>query len=206
MRRSMRVESFMTKNPVAVDISTPLVDAAAQMRDKGVGCVVVLRDRKVVGLVTDRMITVQGLAEGLGPDTPVEEVMLADPARLGPDDNIFHAIDAMRGANVARRILVVDAYDELLGVVSISDIAVIAKDLIDAIMLEETHHALAEARVLTGGKRLVKVIRRPTREPTFEQETAPVTEPTAEGLPTKGGNVPAGPRRSRGKSSAGVRI
>lgn len=200
----MRIENFMTKNPVTVEAGASLELAAQQMRDKGVGCVVVLRDTKVVGLLTDRMLVTHGIADGRGMDTPVEDIMLENPARLSPDDNVFHAIDAMRGAHVARRIPIVNAYNELVGIVSISDVAVIAKDLIDAVMLEETHHSLDEARVLTGAKRMVKQIRRPTKEMPFEQETYVTREATPPGEPTKGGNVPGGQRRSRGRTSAGA--
>lgn len=186
----MKVETFMTKNPVAVEATTTLEGAGRQMRDKGVGSVVVLRDGKVAGLVTDRLLATHGIGAGRKGDTPVEDIMIDSPAKLQPEDNIFHAVDAMRGANVARRLPVVNADNELVGLVSISDIAVIAKDLIDAVMLEETHHSLEDAHVLTGAKRMVKEIRRPSKEIPVDQETRVTREPTPEGPPTKSGNVP----------------
>lgn len=186
----MRVEDIMTKNPVAVDAEADLGTAARHIRDKGVGALVVLRNGKVAGLVTDRMLVTNGLAEGRGTDTLIQDVMIEDPARLDPEDSIFHAVDAMRSANVARRLPVVNAYNELVGIVSISDVAVVAKDLMDAVMLEETHHALEETRVMTGAKRMVKEIRRPTKEVPMDQETYVTREPTPEGPPTQSGNVP----------------
>lgn len=186
----MKVESFMTKDPVTIETGTTLESAGGQMRDKGVGCLVVLRDGKVAGLVTDRLLATHGFGGKRSGDTAVEDIMIEHPACLEPGDNIFHAVDAMRGANVARRLPVVNGYNELVGIVSISDVAVIAKDLLDAVMLEETHHSLDEARVLTGGKRMVKKIRRPTRKIPLRQETHVTREPTPEGLPTKRGNAP----------------
>ncbi len=186
----MQVEKFMTKNPVTMDANASIGLAARHIRDKGVGAVVVLRDGKVAGLMTDRRLVTHGLAQGHDLDTPVEDIMIENPARLEPDDNIFHAIDAMRGANVARRLPVVNAYNELVGIVSISDVAVIAKDLMDAVMLEETHHALEDTKVLTGGKRIVKEIRRPSKSLPIKQETKVTREPTPEGPPSKSGNVP----------------
>lgn len=185
----MHVEHIMTKNPVACDASTTLLEAARLMREKGVGCVVVLQQGKVVGLVTDRQLTVEGLASGKGPEAPVSEVMTANPATLTLDDNIFSAIDTMRSAGVARRIPVVNAEKELLGLVSISDIALVAKDLVDAVLLEETHHAMQETRVLTGAKRFVDVMRRPTKAERLprQQEIRPVTSPTPPGPSASGG-------------------
>lgn len=187
----MHVEHFMTKNPVAVDVTTTVTDAAKQMRDKGVGCVVVLRDGKVAGLVDDRQLATRALAEGMEGDTPVEQIMMDSPATLTLEDNIFSVIDTMRSANVARRVPVVNANNELLGIVSISDVAIIAKDLLDGVMLEETHHAMEEARILTGAKRLVQHIRRPTKEGRLppEQEIVATTEPTPMGLPPESGGA-----------------
>jgi len=175
----MHVEHFMTKSPVACDAHEPVEGVARLMRDKGVGCVVVLRNGKVVGLVTDRQLAVGCLAEGLGGETPVEEVMTTDPACCTLDDNLFSILDTMRSAGVVRRLPVVNAERELIGLVSISDVAVIAKDLLDGVLLEETHHAMTEARVLTGGKRIVKSIRRPSKMDRLppDQETRPVSAP-----------------------------
>lgn len=207
MRRlggAMRIEHVMTKNPVACDVNEPVELVARLMRDKGVGCVVCLRNGRVAGIVTDRQLAVGVLAEGLAADTPVEDVMTPSPATLSPDDLVFAAVDTMRSAGVARRVPVVNAENELIGVVSISDIAVLAKDLLDAVMLEETHHALNEAKILTGGKRVVKDIRRPTKIDRLppDQETRAVTDTVPEGTSKSGGagdvprkqDVPA-PRR-----------
>lgn len=176
----MHVEEFMTKSPVACDVNEPVSGVARLMKEKGLGSIVVLRNGKVAGLVTDRQLAVNVLAEGLALDTPVEEVMTADPACLAPEDTVFSAIDTLRSAGVVRRVPVVNANRELLGVVSIGDIAVIAKDLVEAVLLDETHAAMKEARILTGGKRVVKEIRRPTKEDRLprEQETRPVTVPS----------------------------
>lgn len=193
----------MTKNPVACDANEPVEGVARLMRDKGVGCVVVLRNGKVAGIVTDRQLTLNVLAEGLGADSPVEEVMTVDPACCTLEDNLFSVIDTMRSAGVVRRLPVVNANKELLGLVSISDVAVIAKDLIDGILLEETHHAMTEAHILTGAKRIVKEIRRPSKIDRLppEQEMRPVTSPTPPGVVASGGagNAP-GTQRAQKKT------
>ena len=190
----------MTKNPVACDANEPVESVARLMRDKGVGCVVVLRNGRVAGLVTDRQLAIGVLGEGMGADTAVEEVMTADPACLTEQDNVFSAIDTMRSAGVVRRLPVVNANKELLGIVSISDIAPIAKDLIDAILLEDLHNSMDETRILTGAKRVVKEIRRPTKLDKLpaEQETRPVTEATPAGVVASGGaGNPPGSQRAQ---------
>lgn len=87
---------------------------------------------------------------------------------------------------------------ELLGLVSIADIAVVAKDLIDAVLKEETQHSLKRTHALTGGKRIIKRIRRPT-----QMDRIPDAEVFAKRGPSRPGPVrnvyrnPAGGRKNR---------
>lgn len=176
----MHVEHFMTKDPVACDDTDTAGAVGKLMGDKGVGAVVVLRGGKVAGMVTDRQLACCVLGQDLGPDTPVSEFMTENPARLTMDDTIFTAVDTLRSAGVVRRVPVVNQDDELVGIVSISDIAVVAEKLVDALMLEAKHTALHEAHVLTGGKRVAGALRRPSLTATGglpEQETRPVLTP-----------------------------
>lgn len=166
----MHVEHFMTKDPVACDADEPVEGVARLMRDKGVGCVIVLREERVVGIVTDRQLAMNVLAEGLGAETPVSDIMTADPACVTLEDKIFSVIDTMRSAGAVRRLPVVDADKRLVGIVSIADIAVIAKDLIDGIFLEDTHHAMNEVRQVTGAKRMAKEIGRPAKSDRLPSE------------------------------------
>lgn len=181
----MHVERFMTKDPIACNVNEPVEAVARLMRDKGVGCVVCLRDGRVAGIVTDRQLTVGVLAEGLASDTAVEDVMTPNPATVTLEDNVFSVVDTMRSAGVVRRLPVVDDERRLLGLVSISDVAIIAQDLVDAVLLEETHNSTKEAKVLTGAKRIGKDIRRPTKTDRIPHgpPTRPVTDPTPDGVP-----------------------
>lgn len=181
----------MTRNPVACDVNDSVEVAAKHMRDKGVGCIVALENGAVRGLLTDRQIATHVLAEGKGKETKIGDVMTPNPATLSLDDNIFAAVDTMRSANLARRVPVVNDQKQLIGIVSVSDLAVIAKDLVEHILLESTHHALEETKILTGAKSLVKDIRRPTKTDRLppKQSIKAVTEPTPEGLPTEAGGA-----------------
>jgi CBS domain-containing protein len=160
----MRVEHIMSLNPVTCEVGDPCAHAARLMRDRGVGCVVVLQGQRVAGLLTDRLLATTCLADALDPEgTRVEDVMLSEVACVGPDDSVFTAMDTMRGAGRARRLPVIGPDRELLGLVSISDLALVAQEFMDSVLEEELHRARKEARVLTGAKRFAKRIRRPTK-------------------------------------------
>lgn len=160
----MKVQDFMTTDPITCEWTDTAQSVAELMRDKGVGFVVVLREGRVAGVITDRQLAVGVLAEGLSADAiPAVDIMSDSPATVRPEDSVFALLDTLRSAGVVRRVPVVDADKRLVGVVSVSDVAVVAKDLIDALLLEETRHTLREARVPTGGKRLMKEIRSPAK-------------------------------------------
>src|SRR5687767_7906336 len=103
----MHVEHFMTKTPVTCDVDATLEEVAQQMRDKSVGCVVLLRNRRIAGIVTDRQLGL-AYAEGLDGGGPIADVMTSDPATCDLDDNIFSVLDTMRSAGMVRRVPVVN--------------------------------------------------------------------------------------------------
>lgn len=160
----MRIDELMTRDPVACEATDTAQDVARLMLEKGVGFVVVLDEGRVAGVVTDRDLAVGVMAEGLDADEVLaRDLMTQSPARAREDDTLLSVVAKLRGAGVVRRLPVVNAQNELVGVVSLSDLAVVAKELLDAILLEETRHALHEAHVPTGGKELRKLSRSPRR-------------------------------------------
>lgn len=188
----MRVEHFMTKDPVVCDVGDTLRDVAKLMRDKAVGCVIVLERGRLRWLVTDRTLAVEGLAKGHSGNVRIERLLPprnVHPAAVGVDDNVFAVVDTLRSGGVVRRLPVLTPEGEVVGIVSISDVAVMAKDLLDAVLLDETHNATKRAHVLTGGKRIAKVIRRPTKAQAGrlppEPPTRRVLGATARGRPRK---------------------
>lgn len=157
----MLVKRLMTRDPVACKTTDGVAEVARLMRSKGVGFVVALRGSKVAGIVTDRQLALRVVAEGSDPrDLKAQDVMTHDPATIRPDADLLEAIATMREAGVVRRLPVVDARGRLVGVLSLSDIAVILREIFDAFLLEETRHALTEARVPTGGKAVGKLARK----------------------------------------------
>lgn len=159
----MHARDVMSPDPVSCEAGATVAEAAGLMRDRGVGFVCVLRQGRLAGVLTDRMVATDCVAEGLDPqETPVEHIM-RQPSTVTEDETVFAVLDTMRSSGRVRRVPVVDARGGLLGVVSLSDLAAVAKDLVDGILAEELHNATANARALTGAKRIAKRIRRPAK-------------------------------------------
>src|SRR3954447_12349862 len=120
----MKVSQLMTKNVSVADLETTLEEIATMMRDEDAGAIPVLEDGKVVGIVTDRDIVVRCIAEGRDPvGTTSEDVLSPDLTTIKANDDVDIAARVMAQRQV-RRLPVVDESGQLLGVLSLGDIAV----------------------------------------------------------------------------------
>ena len=117
------INEVMTHDPRAVDKGTAIQEVARAMRDEDTGAIIVTDDGRFAGLVTDRDIVVRALADGRGPDTPVEEVCTAGVQTLTPDQTVDDAIGIVRSADVRRVPVVQDGRP--VGIVSIGDLAIL---------------------------------------------------------------------------------
>jgi signal-transduction protein with cAMP-binding, CBS, and nucleotidyltransferase domain len=142
----MKVSDIMTERVVAMDEDTTIAKVAKRMRDECVGSVLITRDRELIGIVTDRQITHTVVADGLDPNTVmVHEIMFTDFVPLEPDMDLLQAVRLQRELAMRRLPVVEDGVP--VGIVSVSDIAAFAKELIDAVLVE------GEVRVLRRGNK-----------------------------------------------------
>lgn len=122
---------IMTADPVCVTPDTAISDAAQMMKDQNVGMLPVVEAEgsgKLVGVITDRDITIRHVAEGHGsPDDPVREAMTSNVTTCKPDDDIQTVMKTMAREQV-RRIPIVDENGALVGVVSQADVALEGKE------------------------------------------------------------------------------
>ncbi|MEU8315344.1 MULTISPECIES: CBS domain-containing protein [unclassified Micromonospora] len=117
------VGEFMTTRLVTMDGNDTLIAAAQEMRDSAIGDVVVTDGDNVVGIVTDRDITVRGVAEDMDPtSTRLNQITSRDVVTVSQNDDVVAAADLMRTYAV-RRLPVVDD-GRLVGLISMGDLAV----------------------------------------------------------------------------------
>lgn len=118
----MKVKDIMTKNPEAVGPGTLIADVARMMRDLDVGIVPVVRNEELLGVITDRDITIRVTAAGLLPfEVTVQDFISPNAVTVSPGDNVDKARQLMAD-NQIRRILVTEG-DKLVGIVSLGDVA-----------------------------------------------------------------------------------
>lgn len=120
---SRNVRDVMTANPATVSEKDTIRDAAKIMAREDTGVVPVVDGKKVVGMITDRDIVVRLVAEGkdLG-SAKVTEAMSKGVKSVREDAPVSEVLTLMSSAQI-RRVPVVNGNQELVGIVSIGDIA-----------------------------------------------------------------------------------
>lgn len=120
---SRHVRDVMTANPECVSEKDSIRDVARIMKDQDTGVVPVVDGKKIIGLITDRDIVVRGLAEGKNlENVRVNELMTKSVRSVREDASLNEALEMMSNAEI-RRVAVVNGNDELVGIVSLGDIA-----------------------------------------------------------------------------------
>lgn len=136
----MQVFQIMTSDPDTARRQDTLQAVAAKMDSGDYGSMPVVEDGRLVGVVTDRDIAVRAVAQGLGPDTAVGEVMTADPVCVAPDSEVEDAAEIMQDEQI-RRLFVTDDDDRLVGVVALADVALEDDEALSGETLEEISEA-----------------------------------------------------------------
>jgi len=96
--------------------------AAVRMAEEGVGSLVVLQGRQPRGILTDRDIALRVLRDGMDPDaTEVIDAGLPDPIMMHESSGLRAAAALMRRSAV-RRIPIVNAKEELVGMLAYDDV------------------------------------------------------------------------------------
>jgi CBS domain-containing protein len=118
----------MTHNVEVVSPGETLEQAARKMEELDVGPLPVCEGNRVVGMLTDRDITVRATAAGCDPKTTlVTDVMSPEVIWCYEDQDVREAARLMEREQV-RRLLVLSRAHDLVGIVSLGDLATEAGD------------------------------------------------------------------------------
>ena len=127
-RRSRRVSDVMVKNVLTIEGSASLQEAAQRMREANVGVLPVVEAGRLRGMVTDRDLVIRGMARGMDTaQTPVRYVATEDLACARPEWTVDDAMQVMSDAQIGR-LPVVDEDDRVLGIVTLSSLALRSRD------------------------------------------------------------------------------
>jgi CBS domain-containing protein len=132
-----KVREVMTSNPRCVTPETPVTEAARLMKSEDVGSLPIVEGDRVTGIVTDRDIVLNAVAEGKNPSgMPVREVASRELIKINAEEDLSSALQLMANQQV-RRLPVVDDDGRLVGILAQADIARQAKDKDSGQMLQD---------------------------------------------------------------------
>ena len=120
----MELREVMTRDVEVVASDAPLRDAAAKMKQLDIGMIPVCDGDRLLGMLSDRDITVRATAEGKDPTkTKVSEIMSTEIVYCLEDQEVEEAVSLMEARQI-RRLPVLNQDKRLVGIVSLGDIAV----------------------------------------------------------------------------------
>lgn len=117
------VADLMTRDPITIDPRDSVQRAAQLMDELNVGSLPVCRGQQLVGIVTDRDITVRATAAGLDPATTEVDLVMSDRVRSCSFRQSAAEVLRQMAAVQIRRLPVVDDHDRVVGIISLGDIA-----------------------------------------------------------------------------------
>jgi CBS domain-containing protein len=115
---------------VVADLAESAATAARRMRDFRVGCVVVVREARPVGILTDRDLAIRVVAEARDPEkTPISEIVTYEAATVSRDAGIESAVRLMSDRGV-RRLPIVTDDGKVSGIVTADDLMVMFSSML----------------------------------------------------------------------------
>ena len=137
-----RVRDVMTPNPATVSERDSIKRVAEIMRREDAGVVPVVDGRKVIGIITDRDIVVRLVAEGKDPANATVKEAMSGKVRAVKEDMPVNEVLQLMSHEQIRRVPVINSNNELIGIVSIGDIA---SDSKEPVKLARTVEEISEA-------------------------------------------------------------
>jgi len=118
----------MTRGVECISPDATLQEAAAKMKSLDIGTLPVCHADRLVGMVTDRDITVRATAEGEGPrDVHVRDIMTPEVIYCF-EDALVEDVALLMEQKQVRRLVVLDRDKRMAGIVSLGDLAVKTND------------------------------------------------------------------------------
>ena len=117
------IADLMTRDPITVGPYDTVQHAAQLMDSLNVGALPVCHGSRLVGIVTDRDITVRATAAGLNAASTEIDMVMSSPVRSCREEQSAQDVLRQMAAVQIRRMPVLDKFNRLMGIVSLGDLA-----------------------------------------------------------------------------------
>lgn len=118
------IQDVMTRDVQSISPQETVQRAAQLMDELNVGAIPVLDGDRLVGMITDRDITVRSTAAGQAPDQArVGDIMSTDVRTCSPRQTVDEVLDQMADVQIRRVPVLDDQSQQVIGIVSLGDMA-----------------------------------------------------------------------------------
>ena len=120
----MKLSEIMTRDVVVMQPDDSLQSAAKKMRDRNIGFLPVCDGEELIGVISDRDITIRALADGMDVNIMLGRDLMTVPAIYCFDDQDVNEAAKIMEENQIRRLVVLSRDEKrLVGVISLGDLA-----------------------------------------------------------------------------------
>ena len=119
--RQQSIRTILNPKVISVCPDTPLPEAVALMENNRISCLVVLKDKRPVGIFTERDLVFLANRGGRFNGSLIRDVMSRSVITVGADINLYEGYVLLE-SNKIRHLVVVDCNEEIAGVVTQTDI------------------------------------------------------------------------------------
>ena len=117
-----QVRDIMEKNVITIDCTKNALDASVILKEKEISFLVILKEGKPEGIVSERDIVRKIAAEDIkSSQIQIEEIMSKNFKWVEPETEIEHAVQKMLNNNIRRLIVLEDK--KLVGVITQTNLA-----------------------------------------------------------------------------------
>jgi len=124
----MLIKEIMKKKVVTIEEDKSVYDACIKYRDLKIGSIIVTKNNKHTGIVTERNLIERTICEKKDPtNTPIYDIMTRGLKTIHPLDTLENAVDKMKMYNIKKLPVVIN--EEIVGIVTVTDISRARPDL-----------------------------------------------------------------------------
>lgn len=117
------IKDVMTAKVELVKPDAKLIEIAQKMQERDCGSILIGENDRLVGVVTDRDITLRAVAKGLDPATTTAKQVMSTKVLYCMETDSVDSVAQNMARNQVRRLAVLNAQKRMVGVVSLGDVA-----------------------------------------------------------------------------------
>ena len=146
----MKLREIMSDNVEVIHPDDTLHTAAEKMRDRDIGFLPVCDGERLIGVLTDRDLITRALADGLESKAMLGRDLVTSPAIYCFDDQSVDEAAKLMHDNQIRRLVVLSRDKQMVGVISLGDLAMTADDKLSGDVLQSVSEPMSASRPEPG--------------------------------------------------------